>query len=241
LCGEKLRRRTNGEKAGFCLLEWRNLVCGIMVMVVPGSLGAQTTDRALLHTDGTTWLNGILAPETSAIFPDTLIQTQKGHSSTIDADGTSVLVPEETVVQFEEDELVLDHGGLQLSTARQFRVRVNCMTVIPTSADRTRYDVVDIDGKVRVRAYQSDVKIHYKESAPHNAKQSRNSDAIVHEGEEVTRSERCAVAADPAGAIDAKGAILNGLWAKSAAGVAIAVGVCLVICRADDPVSPSKP
>ncbi len=233
------------------MLEWRNLVCGVIVVVAPASLAAQTTaaqttaaqttNRALLRHTGGTWLNRSPAPETSAIFPDYLIQTARGYSANLEADGTSALIQEETVTQFEPDELMLDHGDLQLSTMRQFRVRVNCITVTPIKADATRYEVIDVNGKVRVTAYKNDVKIHYKQNSERNAKESRSSDFVVHEGEQATRDEHCGAAAKPSDAIDAKGAILNSTWAKSAAGGALLL-TCIEICFVgDDPISPWKP
>ncbi|MGA9807439.1 MAG: hypothetical protein WA350_07335 [Candidatus Sulfotelmatobacter sp.] len=120
------------------MLKWRNLVCRMMIVIVPSSLIAQGTGRALLHSDGGTWLNGDPAPETSAIFPDSLVQTQQGYSARIDAEGSSVQVRPETVVQFQGDELTLDHGRLQLDTAREMKVIIGCITVSPITSDRTQ-------------------------------------------------------------------------------------------------------
>jgi len=232
-----------GEKAGLCLLEWRNLVCGVIcgvtIMIGPASLWAQTTGGALLYSEGGTWLNGNPAPDTSAIFPDAVIQTQKGHTAKIDANGSTVMIQPETIVQFEGDELVLDHGWLQLNTARQMKVRINCVTVVPLTPDRTQYDVTDIDGKIKVVAYKNDVKIH--STATRRSKQSVSSDFIVHEGEQSTRGDQCGVTVRPSEVVDAKGAILNSRWAKSAAGVVVGTLICLGLCHNDDPVSPSKP
>ena len=112
-------------------------------------------------------------------------------------------------MQFEGDELVLDHGSLQVNSARGMRVRVNCMTVIPLTQEWTRYDVIDADGKVTVVAYENDVKIHYRRAAARQSKHAGLADVTVHRGEQVTRDERCGAAAKPAEALDAKGAILN--------------------------------
>ena len=227
------------------MLEWRNLVCGVVcgvtIVIGPASLAAQTTGGALLHSDGGTWLNGNPAPDTSAIFPDAVIQTQQGHSAKIDADGSTALIQPETIVQFEGDELVLDHGWLQLNTARQMKVRINCITVIPLTPDRTQYDVTDIDGKITVAAIKNDVKIHYKAAVTRRSKQSESSDVIVHEGEQSTRDDKCGAAVRPADVVDAKGAILNSVWAKSAGVAVIGTLTCLGLCHSDDPVSPSKP
>jgi hypothetical protein len=224
-----------GDKAGVCLLEWRKLVCGVMIVIVPASMAAQGTDRALLHSDGGTWLNGKPAPASSAIFPNDYIQTQTAHSAKIDVEGSTVMMLPDTVVQFEGDELVLDHGSLQLNTARQLKVRVNCITVIPVTADWTRYDVSDVDDKIKVSAYKKDVRIHAP-SAARRSKQTGSIDNIVHEGERTTRDEKCGGAARPA----ADKALLNSPVAIGG-GVGLIALTCIIICRSDDPVSPSKP
>src|SRR3984885_6038085 len=102
-----------------------------MVVILPTLVLTQDSSRAMLHNDGGVWLNGNPAPNSSAIFLHDLVQTQKGSLAKIDAEGSTVTVQPETVVQFEGDELVLDHGGLQLNTSRGMKVRVNCLIVIP--------------------------------------------------------------------------------------------------------------
>jgi len=226
------------KKAGPCLLEWRKLVCGVMIVLVPTSLLAQGTGRALLYSQGGVWLNGTPAPESSAIFPESHIQTQKNSTARIDAEGSTVTVQPDTIVQFEGDELVLDHGGLQLSTAREMRVRVNCLTVIPVTAGRTQYEVTDVDGKVIVVAYKNDVKIHSKVPLTQTSKQKATLDVFVHEGEQVTRDERCGASPRP---VEANGAILNSPWAIAAGAVAVGVLTCWALCRGDNPISPVIP
>ena len=194
----------------------------------------------MLHSDSGVWLNGNSAPASSAIFPHDVVQTQQDHTAKVDADGSTVTVQAETIVQFEGDEFVLDHGALQVNTSRAMRVRVNCLTVIPVTLAWTRYDVIDVDGKVRVIAYENDVKIHYAGATAGRSKESALSDVTVHQGEEATREERCGAAARPADVIDAKGAILNSTWARVAGGAALA-SLCVLICRGDNPISPAKP
>jgi hypothetical protein len=222
------------------LPEWRNLVCGVMIIILPASLMAQDSGRAMLHSDGGVWLNGNPAPNSSAIFVHDLVQTQKEHSAKIDAAGSTVTVQPDTIVQFEGEELVLDHGSLQVSTSHGMRVRVNCLTVIPLTSEWTRYNVIDVDGKMTVAAQENDVKIHYQGAAARRSKQVVSSDVTVHQGEQATREERCGGAAKPAEVINARGAILNSVWAKTAGLAAIGL-ICLGVCHGDDPVSPSKP
>jgi hypothetical protein len=221
------------------LLEWRNLVCGVMIVVAPASLGAQSTGGALLHSDGGTWLNGSLAPATSAIFPDSLVQTAKGHRAKIDAEGSTVLIQPETMVQFQGNELALDHGSLQLDTARELNVIIGCITISPLTSGRTQYDVTDVDGTVKVVASKNDVKIHYNGTLARKAKMGASSDVIVHEGEQASRAERCATGKPAHGWTD--GDLLDSPWAKAAGIVAVGVIACFGLCHSSNPLSPWKP
>jgi hypothetical protein len=223
------------------LVQWRNLVCGVMAVVLPTSLMAQDSARAMLHSDGGVWLNGNPAPNSSAIFPNDLIQTQPGSSAKIDAHGSAVRVQPETVVQFNGDELILDHGGLQVDTSYGMKVRVNCITISPLAQAWTRYDVTDLDGRVTVAARENDVQIHFQAAAFRQSKQAAVSDVTVHQGEQATRDERCGEAARPSDVINAKVAILNNTWTVRAGLVAIGVLTCWALCRGDDPLSPDKP
>lgn len=223
------------------MAEWRKLVCGAMVMVLPASLIAQDFGRAMLHSDGGAWLNGKPAPNSSAIFPHDLVQTRPESTAKVDIDGSTVTIQPDTLVQFEGDELVLDHGSLQLNSARGMRVRVNCMTVVPLTQEWTRYTVIDAGGKVVVAAYENDVKIHYRHVASQRSKDTGSPDVTVHRGEQVTRDERCGARAKPAQILDANGAILNSTWARGTGIVAISVLTCWALCRGNEPVSPEKP
>ena len=225
--------------------EWRNLVCGVMAIVLPLSLAAQDSARAMLHSDGGVWLNGNPAPSSSAIFPNDLIQTQRGNSAKIEAYGSAVTVQSETVVQFGGDELalelVLDHGGLQVDTSHGTRVRVNCIIVSPLAQAWTRYDVTDVDGRVTVAAQENSVQIHYAGVGLRQSKQPAFADLTLRQGEQATRDEKCGTSARPSDVINAKVAILNNIWVKGAGLAAIGVLTCWALCHGDDPLSPDKP
>jgi|HubBroStandDraft_1064217.scaffolds.fasta_scaffold00001_82 hypothetical protein len=230
------------RRGGACLLEWRKVVCGVMIVILPTSVLAQDSSRAMLHSDGGVWLNGNPAPNSSAIFTNDLVQTQKGTTAKIDADGSTATVQSETIVQFDGDELALDHGGLELNTSRAMRVRVNCITVTPLSQEWTRYDVIDVDGRVTVAALEHDVRIHYRDGVARRSKEAgSSSDVTVHQGEQVTRDERCGAAVRDTRVVDADGAILNSVWAKAAGLTVIGVLTCWALCRGNEPVSPSAP
>jgi len=230
------------RRQGISLSEWRQLVCCVVIVILPASLLAQDANRGLLHSDGGTWLNELPATPVAAIFPDSLVQTQAGHVARIDVEGSSVLIAPETMVQFQGHELVLDHGSLQLDTSRAMEVMVGCITVTPVHAERTEYEVTDSGGKVRVLASKNDVKIHAHETLVRKAKQGESSDTIVYQGEHVERSERCGAAPESErAAIPGAGAALNSWWAVAGGSVVAGVLICLGLCYGDDPISPSGP
>jgi hypothetical protein len=223
------------------LPEWRNLVCGAMIVILPTSFMAQDSTRGMLHSDGGTWLNGNPAPASAAVFPDSLVQTQAGHSSRIDVAGSNVLVLPETEVQFLGSLLVLTHGSLQLVTTSKMEVLVGCIRITPTTSDRTEYEVTDVDGRVRIAASKSNVKVHAHGSGVLRSKQGESSDAIVHEGEQSTRDERCGAPPSPTQTVTATGPFLDSWWAKGVGIGVVATLTCLGLCHEDDPISPSKP
>lgn len=211
-----------------------------MIVILPTSFMAQDATRGMLHSDGGAWLNGVQAPAVAAIFPDSLVQTQRGHSSRIDVAGSSVLILPETETQFQGEVLVLTHGSLQLVTTTKMQVLVGCVSVTPTTAERTEYAVSDVDGKVKIVVSRNDVSVHSHSTALLRSKQAASSDTIVHEGGQATREERC----DPPKPEKGVGASGPALDSRLAIGAGIAVVgtlACLGLCHGDDPISPSKP
>ena len=220
----------------------RNFVCVLMAAILPVSMLAQDSAEAMLHTSGRVSLNKMPAPVSSAVYPGTLIETQndKQDVATVDGKGFAVTIGPATIVQLEGNELVLDHGSLQVNTATQLKVRIGCLTVIPVVAEWTEYDVTDVDGRVTVAARKHDVTIESHTARPVQAKTTEQSrDAIVHEGEQTTRPERCGAISKTA--VDARGAILNSPMVKWPSIAVIGGAACWALCRGDDPISPSHP
>jgi hypothetical protein len=212
-------------------------------VILPVSLLAEDTTAAMLRSSGGVLVNKTPAPPSRALFLHDLIEIQKNAVARIEAAGSTADINPETVVQFEGDELVLDHGSVSVNTSRVLRVRVGCVTVTPVNADWTHYDVTDMDGKVTVSALKNDVYIDSRSKKPEQAKQPTHSDrVIVREGEQKSREEKCGAALmKESGRFAGRGAIMNSPWAIGAGIVVVGVLACLGLCHGDDPVSPSKP
>jgi len=179
----------------------RCLVCWALLIVLPASLQAQTP-AAILHTQGGVWVNGNEAADSTAVFLGDVIETKPGFSATIALDGTSALLQPESVAKLEDGLLELDHGGVSVGTGKEFRVRVNCLTVIPIVNDWTQYDVTDVNGTVHVIANKKDVNVHHGvrgKTTPAQAAEQAAQSASVHEGEkkDYGESEACGGAAPP--------------------------------------------
>jgi hypothetical protein len=225
------------------LQKWSSLVCLAMIVILPGSLLADDTGAAILRNNGSVLVNKNPAPASAALFLNDLIETQKESTARIEATGSTAEINSDTVVQFEGDVLVLEHGSLSVNTSRVLKVRVGCVTVTPVNADWTHYDVTDKDGKVTVAALKNDVYLESKSSSPQQAKQPEHSDRmIVREGEQKSRDEKCGVGIPrESGTLAGRGALMNSPYVQwPAAGVIIGL-TCWAICNTGNPVSPSAP
>jgi hypothetical protein len=215
-----------------------------MAIILPVSLPAQDAAGAMLQSNGIgVMVNHNNAPASIALFPKDLVETQKNAAARIEITGSTADIHAETMVVFETDELVLDHGSLSVHTSRGLRVRVGCLTVTPVNdAVWTEYDVVDVDGKVTVRANQNDVYINARSKNPQEIKQPEHSSrTIVKQGEEKSREEKCGAGYIPT-EYPGLGAALDSPWAVGA-GMAIVIGItCYALCRTNNnPVSPACP
>lgn len=194
----------------------------------------------MLHHRGGVLVNKASGPASTALFPDDLVETQAGFEATLDAPGSTATLKPETVVQFEGDELDLDHGIVLVSTSRGLKVRVGCLTVIPVNPDWTQYDVANLDGKVTVAARKGDVQVESSAVNEQMKKTGRPENVSVREGEQRSFDEKCAAAAKPPTYVAARGAILNSAYVKWPSAVGIGVLTCWVLCR-EYPISPSNP
>jgi hypothetical protein len=212
-----------------------------MILVLPQSLLANDLGSAILHTQGGVWVNGGEVRDSTTIVSGDLIETKPGFAANLNADGFTVLIQPESVLKFQGDLLVLEHGSVSVGTSKAMRVQVNCLTVVPVSTEWTQYEVTDVTGKVLVSARKNDVKINREGGLAKLAREPETaSGSIVHEGEQGTReeSEVCEAPPRPATA----GNVLNPRWiAAGAAGGGILILLLLHGGPSKPPISSSKP
>lgn len=225
------------------MLHWHNLVYLPLIAILPVCLMAEDTGAAILHSSGVVLLNKNRAPSTTALLAGDLVETQEGAVARIELTGSAADVNAETVVRFDPDEIILDHGSLSVNTSRGLRVRVGCVMVTPVGVEWTQYEVRDLNGRVTVSAIKDDVYVESRATNGPQVKESARSDrTIVREGEQKTREEKCGGSTpEQSTPIAAKGAILNSPYVQGA-GAGVIVGVaCWLFCFPPESISPDHP
>jgi len=231
-----------------CLPIQRFCLCWIISAVLPlSSLGQALPEGppgAILHTDGGVWVNGYEAHDSSAVFAGDVIETKAGSSANLTLEGSTVLLAPESVSKFRGDLVELDHGGVSVTTMTSFKVRVNCILVVPILNQWTQYAVTDRNGTVDVSARKLDVNVEHERGKGKEATQPQPTQerASVHEGEQKSYDEKqvCGAAAPPTTA----GSGLSPKWIAIGAGGA---GVLLILLthgggsKPRPPVSPATP
>jgi hypothetical protein len=211
----------------------RNIVCWIMIALVPASLMAADTGAAMLYAKGTAWLNGSAVPRSSAIFPGDLVQTKTDSVAHINASGSSVMVLPNSLVKFEGSAIAVEHGSVTVATSKGLSTRAGDVTVAPASSDWTEFEVTDVDGTVQIAARKGDVSISNGQETttlPQGQQTTRD------ESENKKKKKRAAGAA-PAGVAG----ILDNPIAIAIGAAAVGGLVAWVLLQGDDPASPAKP
>ncbi len=197
---------------------------------------------AILHTQGGVWVNGYEAHDSSAVFPGDVVETKPDSSANLSLDGSTVLIAPESVSKFQADLLELDHGGVSVVTSKSFKVRVNCILVVPVRNDWTEYVVTDLNGTVQVAARKLDVNVEHERGHGKEAPESQPSQesASVHEGEQKSYEESkvCGPGARPT---SSWGGISPKWIAAGAAGAGILIWLLIHGGNPKPQISPAAP
>ena len=217
-----------------------------MAIVVPTSLFAADSDRAMLYSGGTVSLNGS-ASQSSVVFSGDLIQTAAGSVAKINARGSSLIVFADSRVQFGGNAIILEHGGVAVSTSKRMATHAGDITVTPAANIWTQFDVTDLDGKVQIAARKGDLTL---DDGNGTATLAQGQQTTVDESQKQTtvdesgkkkKKKRKNAGAVPA----ASGGLLDSKVALIAGGAAVAGVTTWVLIQGTSspkpPVSASKP
>ena len=218
---------------------WRRMASCVLLFLFPLSLYAADSNAAMLYTNGATWVNGAHVPRPySAIFSGDLLQTRSDSVANIDEPGSTITVLSDSLVEFQPSAMRIEHGGVTVSTSKEVSTSAGDVKVTPVSAKWTEFNVVDVDGTVKIAARKGDLTIAYGKEL-----------FTLAQGQETTRDEN---APDNTGGKKdkknnsgtppgASGGILNSPIAIGV-GAGAVLGVTLwVVTRNSNPASPSTP
>lgn len=208
----------------------------LMVVILPVSLFAADQASAMVYTHGPALLNGNSIPRTSAIFSGDLVQTTKDSVANINATGSTILVLNDSLVQYEGDTVSLEHGGVTVSTSKLLATRAEDITVSPAAGVLTEFEVRDVDGRVQIAARKGDLIIKDDSGATSTLAQGQETTREQSESQKEKKKRRGGGGSAPAAA----GGVLDSPVAVGI-GTGIIVGVAAwVLIQSDNPASPSK-
>jgi len=210
----------------------------IMAVIFPAALfAAEPNPGAMLYARGETMLNGSSVPRSSALFSGDLVETRADSVANISATGSTVLVLNDSLIQYEGSTVKLEHGGVTISTSKSLATRVGTLNVSPAAGVLTEFEVRDVDGTVRIAARKGDLSIS-----------DDSGTTLLAQGQETTRDEPEAQKDKkrkrrvvPGAVPSAAGGMLDSPWAIGIGGGAIIGVTAWVLTKGDEPASPAKP
>lgn len=219
----------------------RGMVSCVLIALFPYSLFAADSNAAMLYINGAAWVNGEHVPRpSSAIFSGDLVQTRRDSVANINQPGSSITVLSDSLVQFQGSFLKIEHGGVTVATSKGVATTAGDVKVTPASNAWTEFNVVDVDGTVRIAARKGDLTIF-----------DGSQTTTLAQGQETTRQETSDETTDQngkkrkreaGGAVPgATGGILNSPYAIGAGAAALGVVGVWVLTRPDNPASPAVP
>jgi hypothetical protein len=207
----------------------------LMLVVFPGALFAADQPAAMLYSHGSALLNGNTIPRSSAIFPGDLVQTNAESVANINATGSTVLVLNNSIVQYEGSAVTLEHGGVTVSTSKSLATRAEDLTVSPAASVLTEFEVRDVDGKVQIVARKGDLTIS-DDSGTTTLAQGQETTREESESQKEKKKKKRGGGAVPGaagGALDSPVAV--------GIGTGVVVGLAAwVLIQSDNPTSPAR-
>jgi len=225
---------------------FRKLASCVLLLVVPGSLFAADQPDAMLYSHGTALLNGNSIPRSSAIFSGDLVQTNADSVANINATGSTVLVLNDSLVQYEGSSVKLEHGGVTISTSKLLATRAGAVIVSPAAGVWTEFEVRDVDGRVQIASRKGALTISDNTGTTTLAQgqqttrdESQPQDDSQSQKDNKKEKKKGGAAGLPAAG--ATGGILDSPVAVGIAGGAILGVTIWVLLQSGTPVSPSQP
>jgi hypothetical protein len=221
----------------------RRMVSCVLLFLFPGSLFGADSNAAMLYTNGVAWVNGAHVPRSSsAIFSGDLLQTPSDSVANINEAGSTITVLSDSLVTFEGSAVRIEHGGVTISTSKGVTTTAGDVKITPASFSWTEFNVVDVDGTVRIAARKGDLTVSDGKSVftlaqgQDTTRDDSSGDTDKNSKSKKRDKKRAAGAAPAAG-----GGVLNSPIAMGVGLGAAAIVTTWVLVKSDNPASPSKP
>ena len=219
----------------------RSMVSCVLLFLFPGSLFAADSNAAMLYTNGAAWVNGAHVPRaSSAIFSGDLLQTRSDSVANINQPGSTITILSDSLVQFQGASVDIQHGGVTVATSKGIAATAGDVKVAPASDSWTEFNVIDVDGTVRIHASKGALTISDGKEV-----------ATLAQGQDTTRDESSGTSDNnnkkknkkrQSGATAAAGGgIMNSPYAIGIGAAAVAGVATWVLVKSDNPASPTKP
>jgi hypothetical protein len=216
------------------------LSVALAVMFPTTLLAADSNAGAMLYTHGPVTLNGSSVPRTSALFSGDVVETGVDSVANINTTGSTVLIKNDSLVQYESGTVELEHGGITVSTSSSMSMRAGTISVSPSGSVLTEFEVKDVDGTVQIAARKGDLTIT-----------DDSGTAKLAQGQQTTRDEAPANDNDNQGKkkkkrgagmapAAAQGGVFSSPWAIGIGGGAVIGVTAWVLSRPEEPASPSR-
>ncbi len=226
---------------------FRGMVSCMLAILLPGSAFAADNNAAMLYVNGNgvAWVNGAHVPRVaSAIFSGDLLQTRSDSVANINEPGSSITVLADSLVEFDNASLDIEHGGVTVSTSKGIVATAGDITVAPATSAWTEFNVTDVDGSVRIVARKGALTIHDGKDVLTLAQgQDTTRDEVSNNPDpnskaaKKRRNKKAQTGASPA----AGGGIMSSPYAVGVGAGAIAGITTWVLVKSDNPASPTKP
>ncbi len=215
----------------------RSAMSCLLAIVFPAQMLAGESPSAMLYTSGSAWVNGSAVPKTVALFAGDMLQTRPDSTASIQSNGSNVMVLADSLVKFEGPAVEIEHGGARVTTSRGMAARAGDVTVKPTGASWTEFQVIDVDGQVQIAANKGDVTVQDEQGTTTVTQGQQTTRDDTSDTEKKKKKRRRSAGANTA----AKGGIMSSPWAVyGGTGAITGVGIWLLL-RDEGPVSPSCP
>jgi hypothetical protein len=211
--------------------------CLLAILFLAQVMLAGDTASAMLYTNGAAWLNGSEVPKSAAVFLGDMLQTRPDSTSSIQSNGSNVMVLADSLVKYEGPAVELEHGGVRVTTLRGLAARAGDVTIKPAADTWTEFQVTDVDGRVQIAADKGDVTVQDDKGTTTVTQGQQTTRDDTKDTEKKKKKRRKAAGAAPA----AGGGIMSSTPVVYGGLVAIGGAAIWIWTREPSPVSPACP